>query len=104
MNARSNFMWQITLLMWYDRHGDRVSFCRSFFATNILRDSVDFVYPSSITSIVNLQRTDEGVKVSLTLLQCERVSVKEEAKLYITIFRLSLTNSEIPRLTAGTQG
>ena len=30
VNARPHFMWQITLLMWYDRHGDRVSFCRSF--------------------------------------------------------------------------
>nr|DAX27952.1 MAG TPA: hypothetical protein [Caudoviricetes sp.] len=44
------------------------------------------------------------MKVSLTLLQCERASVKAEAKLYITICRISLTNSEIPRLTAGTQG
>jgi hypothetical protein len=25
-------------------------------------------------------RTEDGVKVSLSLLQCERVSVKEEAK------------------------
>lgn len=30
VNTRPHFMWQITLLMWYDRHGDRVSFCRSF--------------------------------------------------------------------------